>query len=131
MCFGVAGYSAVKPTDDRGYADGRRSQTIAEPTVAIHFVQRKCQMFTRVVLARKSKQTTWWTFEQLLRRCYTKQSLLQLVSQFCCDTSCALRYTLLESCYTRQRFSVIVEAVVSSAAILSWNKISRAQKKAI
>ena len=65
-----------------------------------------------------------------LRRCYTKQFLLQLVSQFCCDTSCALRYRLLESCYTRQRFSVILEAVVSSArAILSWNKTSRAQKE--
>ena len=39
----------------------RRSQRIAEPTVAIHFVQRKCQMYTRVVLAGKSKQTTWRT----------------------------------------------------------------------
>ena len=66
----------------------------------------------------------WW-----LRCCYTRQFLLQLVSQFCCDTSCALRYRLLESCYTRQRFSVILEAVVSSAAILSWNKTSRAQKE--
>ena len=65
----------------------------------------------------------------VLRRCYTRQFLLQLVSQFCCDTSCALRYRLLESCYTRQRFSVILEAVVSSAAILSWNKTSRAQKE--
>ena len=64
-----------------------------------------------------------------LRRCYTRQFLLQLVSQFCCDTSCALRYRLLESCYTGQRFSVILEAVVSSAAILSWNKTSRAQKE--
>ena len=54
---------------------------------------------------------------------------MQLVSQFCCDSSCALRYRLLESCYTRQRFSVILEAVVSSAAILSWNKTSRAQKE--
>ena len=36
----------------------RRSQTIAEPTVAIHFVQRKCHMYSRVVLAGKSKQTT-------------------------------------------------------------------------
>ena len=40
-----------------------------------------------------------------------------------------LRYRLLESCYTRQRFSVILEAVVSSAAILSWNKTSHAQKE--
>ena len=40
-----------------------------------------------------------------------------------------LRYRLLESCYTRQRFSVILEAVVSSAAILSWNKTSRGQKE--
>ena len=64
-----------------------------------------------------------------LRCCYTRQFLLQLVSQFCCDTSCALWYRLLESCYTRQRFSVILEAVVSSAAILSWNKTSRAQKE--
>ena len=39
----------------------RRSQTIAEPTVAIHFVQRKCHMYSRVVLAGKSKQTTWRT----------------------------------------------------------------------
>ena len=54
-----------------------------------------------------------------LRRCYTRQFLLQLVSQFCCDTSCALRYRLLESYCTRQRFSVI----------LSWNKTSRAQKE--
>ena len=54
---------------------------------------------------------------------------MQLVPQFCCDTSCALRYRLLESCYTRQRFSVILEAVVSSAAILSWNKTSRGQKE--
>ena len=54
---------------------------------------------------------------------------MQLVSQFCCDTSCALRYRLLESCYTRQRFSVILEAVVSSAAISSWNKTSRAQRE--
>ena len=38
---------------------------------------------------------------------------MQLVSQFCCDTS----------------FSVILEAVVSSAAILSWTKTSRAQKE--
>ena len=37
----------------------RWSQPIAEPTVAIDFVQRKCQIYTRVVLARKSKQTTW------------------------------------------------------------------------
>ena len=65
----------------------------------------------------------------LLRCCYTRQFLLQLVSQFCCGTSCALRYRLLEWCYTRQRFSVILEAVVSSAAILSWNKTSRAQKE--
>ena len=64
-----------------------------------------------------------------LRRCYTRQFLLQLVSQFCCDTSCALRYRLLESCYTRQRISFILEAVVSSAATLSWNKTSRAQKE--
>lgn len=41
--------------------DRRRSQTIAEPTVAIHCVQRKCQMYTRVVLAGKSQQTTWRT----------------------------------------------------------------------
>ena len=61
--------------------------------------------------------------------CYTKQFLLQLVSQFCCDTSCALRYRLLESCYTRHRFSVILKAVVSPAAILSWNKTLRAQKE--
>ena len=39
----------------------RRSQTIAEPTVAIYFVQRKCHMYSRVVLAGKSKQTTWRT----------------------------------------------------------------------
>ena len=39
----------------------RRSQTIAEPTVAIHFVQRKCHMYSRVVPAGKSKQTTWRT----------------------------------------------------------------------
>ena len=39
----------------------RRSQTAAEPTVAIHFVQRKFQMHSRVVLAGKSKQTTWRT----------------------------------------------------------------------
>ena len=39
----------------------RRSQTIAEPTVAIHFVQRKCQMYSRVVFAGKSKQKTWRT----------------------------------------------------------------------
>ena len=32
----------------------RRSQTIAAPTVAIHFVQRKCHMYSRVVLAGKS-----------------------------------------------------------------------------
>ena len=37
----------------------RRSQTIAESTVAIHFGQRKCQNYTRVVLAGKSQQTTW------------------------------------------------------------------------
>ena len=41
-----------------------------------------------------------------------------------CDTGC-----LLESCYTGQRFYVILEAVVSSAAIMSWNKTSRAQKE--
>ena len=40
-----------------------------------------------------------------------------------------LRYRLLESCYTGQRFSVILEAVVSSAAIMSWNKTSRAQNE--
>ena len=39
----------------------RPSQTIAEPTVAIHFVQRKCHVYSRVVLAGKSKQTTWRT----------------------------------------------------------------------
>ena len=39
----------------------RRSQTIAELTVAIHFVQRKCHMYSRFVLAGKSKQTTWRT----------------------------------------------------------------------
>ena len=39
----------------------RRSQTIAEPTVAIHFVQRKCHLYSCVVLAGKSKQTTWQT----------------------------------------------------------------------
>ena len=39
----------------------RRSQTIAEPTVALHFVQRKCHMYSRVVPAGKSKQTTWRT----------------------------------------------------------------------
>ena len=64
-----------------------------------------------------------------LRRCYTRQFLLQVVSQFCCDTSCALRYRLLESCYTGQRFSVVLEVVVSSAAIRSRNKTSRAQKE--
>ena len=37
---------------------GRWSQTIAEPTVAIHFFHRKCQMYKRVVLAGKSKQTS-------------------------------------------------------------------------
>ena len=36
----------------------RRSQTITEPTVAIHFVQRKCHMYSRVVLAGKSKRTS-------------------------------------------------------------------------
>ena len=41
----------------------------------------------------------------------------------------SLRYRLLKSCYTGQRFSVILEAVVSSAAIMSWNKTSRAQKE--
>ena len=45
--------------------DRRRSQTIAEPTVAIPFVQRKCQMYSRVssrvLLAGKSKQTRWRT----------------------------------------------------------------------
>ena len=62
----------------------------------------------------------WSSIDLLsLRRCYTRQFLLQLISQFCCDTTCALRYMLLESCYTGQRFSVILEAVVSSAAILS------------
>ena len=39
----------------------RRSQRIAEPTVAIHFVQQKCQMYSRVLLAGKSKQTRWRT----------------------------------------------------------------------
>ena len=83
-----------------------------------------CYMFRECVILQSNK-----TFPLLLRRCYTRQFLLQLVSQFCCDTSCALRYRLLESCYTRQRFSVILEAVGSSAAILSWNKTSRAQKE--
>ena len=54
---------------------------------------------------------------------------MHLVSQFCCDTSCALRYRLLASSYTGQCFSAILEAVVNSAAILSWNKTSRAQKE--
>ena len=34
-----------------------------------------------------------------------------------------------DRCYTMQHFSVILEAVVSSAAILAWNKTSRAQKE--
>ena len=63
------------------------------------------------------------------RRCHTWQFLLQLVSQFCCDTNCTLRHSLLESCNTRQRFSVILKAVVNSAAISSSNKTSRAQKE--
>ena len=54
---------------------------------------------------------------------------MHLVSQFCCDTSCALRYRLLASSYTGQCFSAILEAVVNSAAILSWNKTSHAQKE--
>jgi len=45
----------------------RRSLTIAEPTVAIHFVQRKCQMYSRVLLAGKSKQTTWRTSRRNFR----------------------------------------------------------------
>jgi len=39
----------------------RRSQTIAELTEAILFVQRKCQMYSCAVLTGKSKQTTWLT----------------------------------------------------------------------
>ena len=61
----------------------RRSQTIAQPTVAIHFVQRKCHMYSRVVLAGKSKQTTWRTsrrkFWTKVLRSYGNQPL-RLVS---------------------------------------------------
>ena len=42
----------------------RRSQTMAEPTVAINFVERKYQMYARVVLVGKSKRTTWRTLLQ-------------------------------------------------------------------
>ena len=54
----------------------RRSQTIAEPTVAIHFVQRKCQMYSRVALVGKSKQRTWRTSRRKFR-CKRRQRQLQ------------------------------------------------------
>ena len=87
----------------------RRSQMIAEPTVAIHFVQRKCHMYSRVVLAGKSKQTTWRTSK---RKFCCKQIYLtfcDLRSAIVCDHMETRFCDRLRSCDRDRRRSQKIE----------------------